>query len=70
MLFQVVLDTIHVFVRTATFTPLIIYRPHQAVVAFSIAQVRKHEIYISLHLGRLFVCLFVVSCLVTDYVVE
>jgi len=62
----VVLDTIHVFVRTATFTPLIIYRPHQAVVAFSIAQVRKHEICISLHLG----CLFVVSCLVTDYIIE
>lgn len=42
--FQVVLDTIHIFVRTATFTPLIIYQPHQAVVAFSVAQVRETSI--------------------------
>lgn len=43
--FKVVLDTIHVFVRTATFTPLIIYRPHQAVVAFAIAQVLSACVY-------------------------
>lgn len=43
--FKVVVDTIRVFVRTATFTPLIIYRPHQAVVAFSIAQVLAACVY-------------------------
>ncbi|XP_023711319.1 protein RFT1 homolog isoform X2 [Cryptotermes secundus] len=43
--FKVVLDTIHILVRTATFTPLIIYRPHQAVVAFSVAQVLAACVY-------------------------
>ncbi|XP_021922938.1 protein RFT1 homolog isoform X2 [Zootermopsis nevadensis] len=43
--FKVVLDTIHIFVRTATFTPLIIYQPHQAVVAFSVAQVLAACVY-------------------------
>lgn len=43
--FKVVLDTIHIFVRTATFTPFIIYRPHQAVVAFSVAQILAACVY-------------------------
>lgn len=43
--FRVVLDTIYIFVRTAIFTPLIIYRPHQALVAFSFAQVLSACVY-------------------------
>ncbi|XP_069693388.1 man(5)GlcNAc(2)-PP-dolichol translocation protein RFT1-like [Periplaneta americana] len=43
--FKVVIDTIHILVRTATFTPIIVYSPRLAVLAFSIAQVLAAVVY-------------------------
>ncbi|PSN57118.1 hypothetical protein C0J52_01317 [Blattella germanica] len=43
--FKVVMDTIHIFVRTFIFTPLIFFWPKKAVVAFSLAQVIAAVVY-------------------------
>ncbi|KAJ9583564.1 hypothetical protein L9F63_022098 [Diploptera punctata] len=43
--FKVVIDTIHIFLRTLTFMVLVIQRPDQAVVAFSVAQMLGACVY-------------------------
>lgn len=46
VLFQVVLDTIHVTVRTIIFVVIIIYEPQQAIYAFSLAQIVSQIVYL------------------------
>ena len=43
--FRVVMDTVLVFVRTLVFTPLLVYSPQQALVAFSFAHLLAASIY-------------------------
>nr|CAD7258170.1 unnamed protein product [Timema shepardi] len=43
---EVVLDTIQIVVRTFIFTPLIVYQPQSAVLAFSAAQVISACVYV------------------------
>ncbi|XP_069690286.1 man(5)GlcNAc(2)-PP-dolichol translocation protein RFT1-like [Periplaneta americana] len=43
--FKVIVQVVSILVRTATFTPIIVYSPRLAVVAFSIAQVLAAVVY-------------------------
>lgn len=42
---RIVMDMVHFTVRTITFTPLVVYDPSAAVVAFSVAQVMTALVY-------------------------